>query len=111
MAKKATIPNSIKSKVAKLPTSPTAQTTPAATDAAFDLDDRRRRPEGQKVKPLSVSLTNDEYEEIGVLGDSIGATRMAVMNAAIRYTTALYRAGKVKIKAGTKAGRVTVTFE
>lgn len=109
MAKKATIKAGLFNKTT--PPTPAATKQAAATDAAFDLDDRRRRPEGQKVKPLSVSLTNDEYDEIGVLGDSIGATRMAVMNAAIRYTMALQRAGKVKLKSGIKAGRITANFE
>ena len=110
MAKKATIKAGLFSKTTPAPGKAT-NIPAAATDEAFDLTDRRRRPEGSKVKPLSVSLTNDEYEEIGTLGDSIGATRMAVMNAAIRYTMALYRAGKIKAKGTPKAGRVTASFE
>lgn len=106
MAKKATIKAGLFSK-----TTPAATKQAAATDEAFDPTDRRRRPEGSKVKPLSVSLMADEYDEIGVMGDSIGATRMAVMNAAIRHTVALYRAGKVKLKANIKGGRIVANFE
>jgi len=107
MAKKATIKAGLFSKT----TTPAATKQAAATDEAFDPTDRRRKPEESKVKPMSVSLTVAEYDEIGAIGDSAGATRMAVMNAAIRHTLALYRAGKVKAKAGTKAGRVTINFE
>lgn len=108
MAKKTTIAPGLFKKTA--PTAP-ASMQAAATDEAFDPNDRRRKPEEAKVKPMSVSLTVAEYDEIGAIGDGAGATRMAVMNAAIRHTLALYRAGKVKAKTGTKAGRITISFE
>lgn len=69
------------------------------------------KTEADKVAPMSVSLTKGEYAEMESWATEAGATRMAVMNAAIRHTVALYKAGKVKLKTGTKAGRVTVTFE
>lgn len=103
MAKKATIKAGLFSKT----TTPTpAATKQAATDAAATEKD-----ELDKVAPMSVSLTKGEYAEMETWAAESNATRMAVMNAAIRYTMALYKAGKVKLKTGTKAGRVTVTFE
>ena len=108
MAKKATIKAGLFTKTT--PTTPAPSKQAAATDEVFDPTDRRRRPEHTKVKAMSVSLTVGEYDEIDSVAASIGATRMAVMNAAIRYTMALQRAGKLKVSTGTKAGRITVAF-
>lgn len=110
MAKKPTIQPIRSGLISKTDTTPT-NTLPTLQAEAFDPSDRRRRPEATKVKPISVSLTVAEYRDIDQIAAKMEITRMGIMNAAIRHTIALYHAGKVKIKTGQKAGRVTVSFE
>ncbi len=94
------------------PTTTATLPTPQANRAeVFDPSDKRRRPEATKVKAMSVSLTNAEYEEIDRVAIPIGAKRMTLMNAAVRYTMALIREGKLKAKSDTQNGRVVILFE
>lgn len=112
MAKKTTIKAGLFQKTSTPTlTTPTTTTPTLQAEAVFDTTDRRRRPEATKVKAISVSLTMLEYGEIDQIAAKLEISRMGIMNAAIRHTLAMYRAGKIKIKTGQKAGRVTVSFE
>ena len=110
MAKKPTIQPIRSSLISKTDTTPT-NTLPTLQAEAFDPSDRRLKPRAAKVRPVSVSLTVGEYDDIDAIAGSVDATRMAIMNAAIRHTLTMYHAGKVKLKPDTKAGRVLVKFE
>ena len=115
MAKKQTIKAGLFQKTST-PTLTTPTTTPTAATPtlqaeAFDMSDRRRRPAETKVKAISVSLTMLEYAEIDRVANSVGAKRMTVMNAALRHTMGLIRAGKLKVRSGIDGGRVVVYLE
>ena len=92
-------------------TTPTAATPTLQAEPVFNPSDRRLKPRTAKVRPVSVSLTVGEYDDIDQIAGTVDATRMAIMNAAIRHTLTLYHAGKAKLKSETRGGRVLVKFE
>lgn len=63
-----------------------------------------------KVKPLSVSLRESEYREFDEIAGQVNATRMAVMNAALRDFLKRHRAGKAKPVVTIEKGRVVVSI-
>lgn len=117
-SKRVTIPES---PFAKTDRAPTSATTAARSDrrqqAAAKESSAATSPPGEgeggvtdKVRAVSVSLRESEYaayDEIAA-GMNPQATRMAVMNEALRIFVRMYRAGKIKIASGIEGGRVIV---
>lgn len=84
---------------------PAAQNAPAKTD-------KRTVPAKEKVRAVSVALTNEEYEifdQIAAELKPLAATRMAVMNYALRRFLQDYQEGKLQITTKAESGRVVIT--
>jgi hypothetical protein len=70
----------------------------------------RHSEPGDKVRAVSVSLRESEYaafDEIAA-GLNPAATRMAVMNEALRIFMRMHMDGRIKIASSIEAGRVVV---
>lgn len=65
---------------------------------------------GDKVRAVSVSLRESEYVAFDEIAANLSpaATRMAVMNEALRIFLRAYKADRVKIKSDVEGGRVIV---
>ncbi len=87
------------------------QPTPTPAAATGGTDDARAQGEvTDKVRAVSVSLRESEYATYDQIAAGLdpAATRMAVMNEALRIFVRMYRAGKIKIASGIEGGRVIV---
>jgi predicted transcriptional regulator len=62
------------------------------------------------VRPVSVSLRDSEYKAFDEIAGKLNpqATRMAVMNEALRDFLRRHKAGKVKLASRVESGRVLV---
>ena len=104
MAKKSTIN---RDEIAPINTNPFAPTTPPATEG----DDRRKVAPQDKVRAVSVALTDAEYQAFDRIASEttpLQATRMAVMNYALRHFIREYRAGRIKMETFAEHGRVRI---
>lgn len=81
-----------------------AKTTPPATQAA------QPQAKPDNVRPVSVSLRDSEYKAFDDIAAALHppATRMAVMNEALRDFLRRHKAGRVKLASRVEAGRVLV---
>ena len=105
MAKKSTIN---RDEIAPVNTNPFAPTAPPATDST---PDRRKVAPSDKVRAVSVALTDAEYAEFDRIASEtspLQTTRMAVMNYALRHFIAEYRAGRIKLETFAEHGRVRI---
>ena len=108
MAKKPTIN---RDEIAPINTNPFAPTTPPAQPLPEGNTDRRKVLPKDKVRAVSVALTDAEYDEFDHIASEtspLPATRMAVMNFALRYFIAEYRAGRIKMETFAEHGRVMI---
>jgi hypothetical protein len=107
MAKKPTIN---RDEIAPVNTNPFAPTQPAQPLPEGNADRRKVLPK-DKVRAVSVALTEAEYAEFDRIASEtspLPATRMAVMNHALRYFIAEYRAGRIKLETFAEHGRVRI---
>lgn len=65
----------------------------AATERAQPESKRRRNPDQY---PVSIYLTVEEKAEIDQMAEAMGVPRHRVLQQALRYFMAAWRAGKVK---------------
>jgi len=89
----------------------TSAATPTAPDEPKTIG-HVKKPKGEKVRAVSVALRDEEYRDFDQIAGQLqplAATRMAVMNYALRRFLRDYKAGKVQVTTKAEDGRIVIT--